>query len=263
MENYWNRERPLFATGPIQLQTHGGEMRWRNLFVREIGPEEANSLLFERDHEGFVSLFNGKDLCGWTGAVDNYEVTDEGTIRCKPSKGGILYTEEEFDDFMVKLEFKLPKAATTGLPSATRRRRQYRLLRHDRTAGARYTLATPDWIDPRQAHGSAYGMVPAATGYLRPVGQWNYQEVTVKGSTIKVELNGTIILNADLAEVKEFMGGKPHPGKDRKKVISDSPDTTIPWNSAISGSSRCRRLEERSHMEYWSIGSYWSIGGLS
>jgi hypothetical protein len=70
-------------------------------------------------------------------------------------------------------------------------------------------------IDPRQAHGSAYGMVAAHRGYQRPIGEWNYQEVTVKGSTIKVELNGSLILDCDLSKVDEFMGNRPHPGKDR------------------------------------------------
>ena len=72
-------------------------------------------------------------------------------------------------------------------------------------------------LDKRQYHGSAYAMVPAHRGYLRKTGEWNFQEVTVKGSTIRVELNGTVILDADLSKVKDFMGGKPHPGKDRKK----------------------------------------------
>jgi hypothetical protein len=44
MENYWDRTQPLPAQGPIMLQTHGGEIRWRNIFVREIGPEEAKQL---------------------------------------------------------------------------------------------------------------------------------------------------------------------------------------------------------------------------
>ncbi len=70
-------------------------------------------------------------------------------------------------------------------------------------------------LDPRQSHGSAYGQAAAHTGYLRPVGEWNFQEVTVKGSRIKVELNGTVILDADLAGVTEFMADRPHPGKDR------------------------------------------------
>ena len=55
----------------------------------------------------------------------------------------------------------------------------------------------------------------AQTGYLRPVGDWNFEEVTVKGSTIKVELNGTIILNADLSKVTDYMAKHAHPGKDR------------------------------------------------
>jgi hypothetical protein len=70
-------------------------------------------------------------------------------------------------------------------------------------------------LDPRQAHGSAYGMVAASRGYLRRVGEWNFQEVTVRGSRIQVELNGTRILDADLARVTSYLGDRPHPGKDR------------------------------------------------
>jgi len=77
------------------------------------------------------------------------------------------------------------------------------------------TRNTPG-LDPRQAHGSAYGMVAAHRGYQRPVGQWNYQQVTVKGATIKVELNGVTILDADLDKVTDFLGNTAHPGKDRK-----------------------------------------------
>jgi len=58
-------------------------------------------------------------------------------------------------------------------------------------------------------------MVAAARGYLRPAGQWNFQEVTVKGSTLKVELNGSVVLNCDLSKVTEFLANHPHPGKDR------------------------------------------------
>ena len=70
-------------------------------------------------------------------------------------------------------------------------------------------------LDERQYHGSAYGMVPAKRGYLREAGKWNFQQVTVNGSTIRVELNGNVILDTDLNEVSEYMGNSPHPGKDR------------------------------------------------
>ena len=43
----------------------------------------------------------------------------------------------------------------------------------------------------------------------------NFQEVTVKGSKITVELNGAVILDTDLSKVNEFMAKSPHPGKDR------------------------------------------------
>lgn len=45
MENYWDKGQPFPAKGPIMLQTHGGEIRWRNLFVREIGAEEGKKFL--------------------------------------------------------------------------------------------------------------------------------------------------------------------------------------------------------------------------
>jgi len=51
MENFWDRKQPLAAKGPIMLQTHGGEIRWRNIFVREINAEEGKKLLNEADAE--------------------------------------------------------------------------------------------------------------------------------------------------------------------------------------------------------------------
>jgi hypothetical protein len=72
-------------------------------------------------------------------------------------------------------------------------------------------------LDPRQYHGSIYGMVAAQRGYLRPVGQWNYQQVTVRGPRITVELNGTVIVDADVSQVTEFKDDSPHPGKDLKQ----------------------------------------------
>ncbi|WZO97685.1 family 16 glycoside hydrolase [Isosphaeraceae bacterium EP7] len=56
MENYADRTRPLPARGPIMLQTHGGEIRWRNIFVREIGAEEAKETLRAAEAETKASL---------------------------------------------------------------------------------------------------------------------------------------------------------------------------------------------------------------
>ncbi|VTU02506.1 Uncharacterized protein OS=Singulisphaera acidiphila (strain ATCC BAA-1392 / DSM 18658 / VKM B-2454 / MOB10) GN=Sinac_6987 PE=4 SV=1: DUF1080: DUF1080 [Gemmataceae bacterium] len=217
MENYWDRKLPLPRTGKILLQTHGGEIRWRNLFVREIPPTEANEFLMKRAAAGFESVFNGTDFTGWEGALDNYEVVD-GAIVCKPRKGGNVVTKAEYADHAIRLEYKLPAGGNNGLairtPSAaahaaTQAMCEMQIL--DDTA-AKYAK-----LDPRQFNCSAYGAVEAHRGYLRPVGEWNFLEVTVKGSTLVAELNGTRVLDCDLATVTEFKDNQKHPGKDNTK----------------------------------------------
>ena len=217
LENYFDKTRqtPLVPAGPMQLQTHGGEIRWRNIFLREIPGEEANKLLRGTDPEGFRPIFNGKDFDGWAGPIDNYEVID-GAIVCKPKKGGTIFTKEEFANFIARLEFKLPPGGNNGLAIRYpgKGRAAYDAMCELQVLDDNYEKVRGK-IDPRQAHGSAYGMVAAARGYQRPIGEWNYQEVTVNGSTIKVELNGTVILDCDLSKVTETQGNRPHPGKDR------------------------------------------------
>jgi len=214
-ENFWDRTAPLPAKGPIHLQTHGGEIRWRNIKLRELSSEEATALLREgEEDEGFAPIFNGTDLDGWAGPVDNYEVVD-GAIRCKEGAGGTIYFDEELGEYVVRVEFKLPPGGNNGLA-----------IHYPGQGGAAYdglcelqvidnTAEKYANLDERQYHGSAYAMVPAHRGYLRPVGEWNFQEVTVKGTHVTVELNGSVILDADLSQVKKFMGDKPHPGLNR------------------------------------------------
>ncbi len=218
MENYYDRKASLVAKGPICLQTHGAPIRWRNLAIREIAGAEANQILAAHGKAGFSSIFNGKDFTGWAGPVENYEIVD-GAIRCKTGKGGTPYYKQDLTDFAVRLEFKLPKGGNNGLA-----------IRYPGTGDTAYVgmceLQVLDdnydkvkgKIDPRQVHGSAYGMVGAQRGFQRPIGEWNFQQVSVVGSTIQVELNGFVILEADLSKVDmaTVMAKKPHPGKDRK-----------------------------------------------
>jgi hypothetical protein len=212
MENYWDRKLPLPRTGPLQLQTHGGEIRFRNLTVRAIGADEANALLAARAATGFAPIFDGKGLDGWEGALDEYEVV-EGTIRCRQGKGGNLYTLESFGDFVVRLQFRLPPGGNNGLA-----------IRYPGSGDPAYAgveVQVLDDTDPKyatikewQAHGSVYGLAPSVRGYLRPVGEWNFEEVTVRGSRVTVELNGSVIVDADLKGRKSELGAK-HVGQER------------------------------------------------
>jgi hypothetical protein len=214
LENFWDHKKALPQKGPIQLQTHGGEIRWRNMYIREIPSTEANEILRKHGSQDFVDVFNGQDFTGWDGPIDQYEVKD-GAIVCKPNKGGTIFTKEEFSDFVARVEYKLPPAGNNGLAirypgsgdTAYVGMCEVQVLDDSAPAYAR--------LDPRQYNGSVYGIVAAQRGYLRPVGEWNFEEVTVKGSTIKVELNGTVIVDADVSQVKDYMNKSPHPGKDR------------------------------------------------
>jgi hypothetical protein len=135
-------------------------------------------------------------------------------IQCKKGKGGTIFTEKEYADFAVHFEFKLPPGGNNGLA-----------IRYPGEGNPAYDgmcelqvldNEAPKYakLDPRQYHGSAYGMAAAHRGFLRDAGEWNFQTVDVVGSAIQVELNGTLILDADLATVTEFAGNKEHPGKD-------------------------------------------------
>jgi hypothetical protein len=215
MENYWKRDLPLRKRGKILLQTHGGEIRWKNLAVRELTAAEANSVLAKHGAQGFEPVFNGTDFTGWAGPLENYEVADRAIV-CRPKKGGNIYTTAVYGDFAARLEYKLPPGGNNGLAirypggathAATQAMCELQILDDDNPRYAK--------LDPRQFNGSAYGMVPAHRGYLRPVGEWNFLVVTAVGHRLRVELNGTRILDADLSTVTTFKDNQPHPGKDR------------------------------------------------
>ncbi len=212
---FFDKTKPMPATGPIHLQTHGGEIRWRNVFIHEIEAEEANGIL-RGDEFGtdFKPIFNGRNLDGWTGDKTGKSVSG-GILRW--TDGDNIYTKKQFSDFVFRFEFTMTPGANNGLAirSSGEGNPAYDAMCElqilddgaERYAG----------IEARQAHGSAYGMAAAHRGYLRPSGEWNYEEVTVDGSTIRVELNGVQILDTDLSKISEYLADKEHPGKTRKK----------------------------------------------
>jgi HEAT repeat protein len=207
MENYWERDRPIYPSGQIELQAHNTPLYFRNIYIREIPRED-----------GFVSLFNGIDLTGWVGDREGYG-EEEGKIVVYPDRGsGNLYTEKEYSDFILRFEFKLTPGANNGLGiraplegDAAYAGMELQIL--DNTAEKYKDL------QPYQYHGSIYGVVPARRGYLKPVGEWNEQEVIADGWKVIVKLNGVIIVDAQIdgAGIPETMDGRDHPGLKRTK----------------------------------------------
>lgn len=228
LQNHYNKKlkpeahQPVPARGPIQLQTHGGATHWRNIFIREIDASEANRRLASHGNKGFQPLLKTNSLKGWAGATDAVELKDGGIVW-KAGKSGTLYWNKELSDFIARLQFKVPPAGNNGLAirypgqgnPAYEGMTELQVL--DQNYNEAKKLPPAKQLDARQHHGSIYGMVAAARGYQRPVGEWNFQEVTVKGPRITVELNGMIILDADVGKVdpSTVLANKSHPGKDR------------------------------------------------
>lgn len=161
-------------------------------------------------------LLSGYTPTDWVGDVENYTFSN-GEIRGRKDRGGVIYTEKQYTDFVVRFEFQLPEGGNNGLA-----------IRYPGEGNPAYDgmceLQVLDnsaekfaKLDPRQYHGSAYGMVAAKRGHLKPVGEWNSQTVTVIGSKIQVVLNGELILDADLSNVSEFMGKNAYAGRVRSK----------------------------------------------
>ncbi len=213
MENYWDRSIPIFPEEAIELQAHGNELAFRNIYVKELGARPYE-LTEEEKHEGFELLFNGKDLDNWVGNKTDYVVEDDAiAIYPKGNGHGNMYTEKEYSDFIVRFQFQLTPGANNGLGihapltgDVAYQGKEIQIL--DDTAPVYANL------EQYQYHGSVYGLVPAKRGYQKPVGQWNEQEVYVNGDHIKVTLNGTVIVDADLkkATLKGTLDGKKHPG---------------------------------------------------
>ena len=151
----------------------------------------------------FVPLFNGTDLKGWAGQTDGYQAKD-GVLMALPrkSKGAKLYTAKEYADFIFRFEFKLTAGANNGIGlraprtgNPAKNAMEIQIL--DDTA-PRYAK-----LNPTQYHGSIYKRAAAKRGHLKPVGEWNRQEIRAEGNFITVILNGVTILDrADITRHK-------------------------------------------------------------
>jgi hypothetical protein len=200
--------------GPIMIQSEGAEIYVRRVELRPLPPRLESPV----GEEGFVPLFDGKTLEGWIlkrahGA--GYRVED-GKIVLPPGGGGNLLTERDFSDFVLRFDFRLFEGSNNGLgiraPLEARdvAYEGIELQIIDNTA-ERYAE-----IKPWQKHGSLYHVFPARTGHLKPVGEWNEQEVVARGTRVKVILNGATILDVDTDGVMDPEILAKHPGLKRR-----------------------------------------------
>ena len=214
LENYWDRSLPIFAMEQLELQAHGSEVAYRDIYVKEIDRAEPYTLSDEEKSDNFEVLFDGTNMHNWTGNTKDY-IIENGNLVIYPSDshGGNLYTKKEYDNFVFRFEFQLTPGANNGLGirtpmevDAAYHGMELQILDND----------APMYkdLEEYQFHGSVYGVIPAKRGFLKPLGEWNYQEVVADGDNIKITLNGTTILDGNIREASKngTLDGKDHPG---------------------------------------------------
>lgn len=220
-------------------------------------------------HAETIALFNGKDLTGWQG--DGYTVED-GTLTCTP-KGRNLISEETYQNYVLEFDFKLPPAGNNGIG-----------IHYPGSGDAAYTGLEIQLLDdsspkyeklkPYQYHGSLYTLKSSKKGHLNPVDQWNHQKITVRGKRIKVELNGTLINEANLIDLQKIH--PKHTGLRRRSghiclcghgsrvqfkninltqlednPSSDSPSPLKPASEVTGESSEFKKIYNETNLEGW------------
>lgn len=226
----------MAAVKSALLQIHGDTVRDRVSPILNSMPPKAKEVLTEvlnektatpsfepftlseeEVAEGFRILFDGTNLDQWIGNTSGYVVKD-GTITLEPDRGCCnLYTKDQFSDFEFRFEFRLWPGGNNGVG-----------IRTPPHGDAAYVGMEIQILDNSadiykdlheyQYHGSVYGIIPAKRGFLKPVGEWNYEQIIAKGSRITVILNGEVIVDGDVIEASKngTLDGREHPGIKNK-----------------------------------------------
>jgi hypothetical protein len=166
---------------------------------------------------GFTDLFDGNTLDGWRliGPRGTGYFVENGLLVSAPNTKSNLFTEGEYANFVFRFDFKLTEGANNGIGirapyegDTAYQGMEIQILDHD-------AAVYRGKLKPAQYHGSIYDVFPAKTGFLKPVGEWNQEEILANGTHIVVKLNGTVIVDADLATVTDPAVLAKHPGLNR------------------------------------------------
>lgn len=171
---------------------------------------------------GYRPLFNGKDTEGWSGGGGPAEAcwkVDGGLLQCTGAKGPWLKSKEEFGDFNLRLEYRLPAAGNSGVYVRVPADGNH----HGKDSGVEIQVLDDAHksyarLQKYQYTGSVYAVAPAMERVARPAGEWNSLEINCKGSSYRVVHNGVVIVDVDESKfpalkerrLKGFLGLQNH-----------------------------------------------------
>ena len=145
--------------------------------------------------EGWIALFDGETLEGWaaTGKEEGW-VVDSETILCTVKGGGYLYTKEQFDDFILSVDFMTEPKVNSGIFF------RWSDLQDPVHTGFEVQILDTHGKQPTGTHdcGALYDMVAPSTQACKPAGEWNTCVITCKDNAIAIALNDETVVEADL-----------------------------------------------------------------
>lgn len=167
--------------------------------VAAIGHSFANA-----DDDGFVKLYNGKDLSGWQ-TSGNWLPQEDGTLKIEPRPGekgwqrydAYLWTKKPYGDFVFDVEYKHPKGGNSGVFVRVKDPKN-----PVNTGIEVQILDSYGKKEPLGHHdcGGVIRTVGPSKNMAKPAGEWNRMIVTCRKSHMKVELNGEQIIDLQLDE---------------------------------------------------------------
>mgnify|MGYP000564504959 CR=1 FL=1 len=188
LENYWDPSQPVPPTGPVELQAHGTPIWFRKIMIRQIPPQEPAA---ETSEPRWRKLFNGKDLTGWSCKPGSWAVED-GALALKG--GGDIWTEEQFGNFLLELEFKLDPGTNSGIFFRTADTSDCVQTGIEMQVLDSFGKPTPDKHDC----GAIYDCMAPFVNAVRPPGEWNHVVLLARGGHIWASMNGEFIIGMDL-----------------------------------------------------------------
>ena len=181
------------------------------------------------DETGFQPLFNGRDLSGWrfVGADGNAWVVDGGALVTNGRPRGWLMTTQEFDDFDLRLEYRMSELGNSGVLL------RGALIADPFQAGMQIEVSDDEGNPNSRGYstGAICTVAPRSRRAARPTGEWNAMRIVAKGSQITVFLNDVQVLDADLNDYKDQYARKPWLARARGYIGLESFDGRVEFRN--------------------------------
>lgn len=178
-----------------------------------------NELTAQEKSDGYVLLFNGKDLTGWHRNSDGFGgwKAEDGAL-CLSKGGGMLYADGKFGDFVLKTDFKMSERCNSGVFIRVGNPKD------EVQTGLEIQVQDDYGKNPnKNSVGSIYDLVAPSKNTVKPAGEWNTCVITANKNMISVELNGEKVAEMDVDQWTT-PGKQPDGSKNKyKTAVKDFP----------------------------------------